>query len=125
MMPQTVGPPTVGSVIERLPLRRVHIYIVIAAALGFAFDSFDTYIASYAMPAIIHEWKLDPISIGWLTSAGFWGMMTGAITWGPITDKFGRRPAFIATVLGFACLILLCYKVDSPSTYHCAVNDYS
>jgi hypothetical protein len=22
-------------------------------------------------------------------------------------------------------LVLLCYKVDSPSTYHCAVNDYS
>jgi putative MFS transporter len=101
---QTATQPTVGSVIERLTLKRVHIYIIFAAALGFAFDSFDTYTASYAMPSIIQEWKLDAITIGWLTSAGFWGMMVGAFAWGPFSDKYGRRPAFIATILGFSCL---------------------
>jgi putative MFS transporter len=95
---------SVSTVMEKLPLNRVHYYILIAAGLGLAFDSFDTYIVSYAMPSIIREWKIDPITNGLLTSAGFWGMMLGAVVWGPFTDKFGRRIGFIGTILGFAAL---------------------
>lgn len=61
---------TVDSVVEKLPLISVHYFIIIAAALGFMFDSFDTYIASYAMPAIIKEWKLDAIAI-WHADIGW------------------------------------------------------
>jgi putative MFS transporter len=91
-------------VIEQLILTPAHVKIIIAAALGFAFDSYDTYIVSYGMPSIIREWKIDAITIGALTSAGFWGMLLGAIVWGPITDKFGRKIGFIGTILGFASL---------------------
>ena len=70
---------TVDRIVEKLPLKSVHYFIIFAAALGFMFDSFDTYIASYAMPSIIKEWKLDAIMVGMLTSAGIWGMFLGAI----------------------------------------------
>ena len=56
--------PTVSSVIEQLRLSRAHLNILIIAALGVAFDSFDTYIVSYAMPSITAEWKLDPVTTG-------------------------------------------------------------
>lgn len=95
---------TVSSVIETLPITRVHITIVIAAALGFAFDSFDTYIVAYAMPSIIKEWQIDPITNGLLTSAGIWGMLLGALLLGPVADRFGRKLAFSGTILGFAAL---------------------
>ena len=95
---------TVSSIIERLPVSKTHKFIVIVAALGFMFDSFDTYILSYAMPSIVKEWAITPVQNGVLTSAGFWGMMVGAFIWGPITDKIGRKPGFIATVLGFSIL---------------------
>jgi putative MFS transporter len=65
-------------------------------------DSFDSYIPSYAMPSIAKEWQLTPVMIGTLASAGMWGMLLGAVVWGPITDKLGRRPGFIGTVLGFS-----------------------
>jgi MFS transporter, putative metabolite:H+ symporter len=96
--------PTVSSVIERLQLSRTHINILIIAALGVAFDSFDTYIVSYAMPSITAEWKLDPIATGVLASAGIWGMFLGAIIWGPLADQFGRKAGFSGTILGFAAL---------------------
>ena len=96
--------PTVSSVIEGLRLSRAHINILIIAALGVAFDSFDTYIVSYAMPSITAEWKLDPIATGVLASAGIWGMFLGAIIWGPLADKFGRKAGFSGTILGFAAL---------------------
>jgi putative MFS transporter len=96
--------PTVSSVIEGLRLSRAHVNILIIAALGVAFDSFDTYIVSYAMPSITAEWKLDPITTGILASAGIWGMFLGAIIWGPVADTFGRRTGFGGTILGFAAL---------------------
>jgi putative MFS transporter len=95
---------SVDSIIEKLPLTNTHIFVVIAAALGFMFDSLDTYIVSYAMPSIIKEWNIDPVSNGLLTSAGIWGMFVGAILWGPITDKYGRKLGFIGTILGFSLL---------------------
>lgn len=95
---------SVDSIIERLPITSTHIFVVIAAALGFMFDSLDTYIVSYAMPSIIKEWNIDPVTNGLLSSAGIWGMFLGAILWGPITDKFGRKVGFIGTILGFSLL---------------------
>jgi len=96
--------PTVSSIIEQLPLSRAHVNILIIAALGVAFDSFDTYIVSYAMPSITAEWRLDPITTGVLASAGIWGMFLGAIIWGPLADHFGRKAGFGGTILGFAAL---------------------
>ena len=52
---------SVNSVIESLSLSRTHYTIVMTAALGFMFDSFDTYIVAYAMPSIIKEWNISPV----------------------------------------------------------------
>ncbi len=96
--------PTVSSVVEKLSLSSIHYFIVITAALGFMFDSFDTYIVSYAMPSIIKEWSITPVVNGMLTSAGIWGMFLGAVIWGPVSDKFGRKVGFIGTIVGFSLL---------------------
>jgi putative MFS transporter len=95
---------TVDGVIEKLPISKVHIFVVLAAALGFMFDSFDTYLVSYSMPSIIQEWNISSVTNGILQSAALWGMFIGAIFWGPITDKYGRKFGFMATILGFSIL---------------------
>ena len=96
--------PTVSSVVEKLQLSGIHYFLVIASALGYAFDSFDTYIVSFAMPSIVKEWNITPVQNGYLTSAGMWGMFLGAMAWGPLTDRFGRKFGFSGTVLGFSLL---------------------
>lgn len=94
----------VGAVLENLPLTRVQAMVVAAASMGYMFDAFDTYIVSFAMPAIATEWKLTPVFNGVLASAGMWGMFSGAMMWGPIADRFGRKAGFVGTVLGFSLL---------------------
>ena len=98
------NPVTVNNIIEKLNLSTTHYIIVLTAALGFMFDSFDTYIVSYAMPSIIKEWKITPVMNGMLTSAGIWGMFLGALVWGPVSDRYGRKVGFIGTVVGFSLL---------------------
>jgi putative MFS transporter len=93
---------TVSAVIEALPLSRTHIFIALASGFGYMFDGFDTYIIAYAMPSMIRDWHITPVMTGMLTSAGMWGTLFGAILWGPITDKWGRKFGFAGTVLGFS-----------------------
>jgi putative MFS transporter len=93
---------TVAGVIETLPLTRLCSLIIAAASLGYLFDAFDTYIVSFAMPSIAAEWRLTPVFNGMLSSAGMWGMFVGAMAWGPIVDRSGRKSGFVATVLGFS-----------------------
>ena len=100
----TAEKPTVSSVVEKLSLTSIHYFIVLAAAMGFMFDSFDTYIVSYAMPSIIKEWQITPVVNGMLASAGIWGMFLGALIWGPVTDRYGRKVGFIGTIVGFSLL---------------------
>jgi len=54
------------------------------------------------MPSIVTEWNLSPVFNGLLSSAGMWGMFIGAMSWGPIIDRIGRKTGFAATVLGFS-----------------------
>jgi MFS family permease len=93
---------TVNDIIEKLPVTRAHVVGTIICALGFMFDSFDTYIISYAMPLIIKEWGLDPVLAGAVNSAGIWGMVFGGVVCGPLTDRIGRRLGLIVTILGFS-----------------------
>ncbi|MBU2699631.1 putative MFS transporter [Sporomusaceae bacterium BoRhaA] len=105
---------TVGSIIEKISLSRTHYHILIIAALGFLFDSFDTYIVSYAMPLIRQEWQINPVINGMLASAGTWGMFLGAMLWGPISDRYGRKIGFIGTILGFGLITGLTALSQSP-----------
>ena len=95
---------SVDNIIEKLPVSRAHIVGTLICALGFMFDSFDTYIISYAMPVIIKDWGLDPVIAGTLNSAGVWGMVFGGVICGPITDRIGRRKGLIFTILGFSLI---------------------
>jgi putative MFS transporter len=94
----------VGGVIGTAPLNRMQVMVVAAASLGYMFDAFDTYVVSFAMPSIVTEWKLTPVFNGMLASAGMWGMFIGAMLWGPISDRFGRKFGFAGSVLGFSVL---------------------
>lgn len=113
----TGTPNSVNDVIEKLPLTKTHYIIVVIAALGFMFDSFDTYIVSYAMPSIIKEWNIDNVTIGILSSAGMAGMFVGAIFWGPFTDRMGRKAGFIGTVMGFSLLTGATAFVPDTTTF--------
>jgi putative MFS transporter len=108
---------TVSSIIEQLSLSKFHYYVVLAAGFGYMFDSFDTYLVAYAMPAVIRDWHITAVMTGMLTSAGMWGTFFGAIVWGPPTDKWGRKFGFAATVLGFSLVSAFTAFARNPTEF--------
>src|SRR5256885_2691066 len=75
--------------------------IVAAAIIGDALEFFDYFLIGFVLAFIIGPWKLTfGQSAVVLLSSGI-GAMIGAMFWGWMADKIGRRKGFIATVVNF------------------------
>jgi MFS transporter, AAHS family, 4-hydroxybenzoate transporter len=70
-------------------------------------DGYDLNAVAWAVPPLIREWHLPP---SMFTMAFLWssvGIMAGALSAGPIGDRFGRRPLLLVslTIFGIASLL--------------------
>jgi MFS transporter, putative metabolite:H+ symporter len=100
---QPLTPELIGRAIDKTPLNNALKFIIMVAAAGFFFDSFDIVIVSYALPLIKVEFGLDPKQLGLIGSSALAGMGLGSWFWGWVADRWGRRVVFAATVLMFSC----------------------
>src|SRR5271157_1117107 len=70
-------------------------------------DGYDINSIGWAVPSLTHVWNLPGPAF---TTAFLWssiGIMVGALSAGPIGDRFGRRPLLLAslTIFGIASLL--------------------
>lgn len=72
------------------------------AGLGFLFDSMDVGILSFIVAALKSDWQLTAEQIGWIGSINSIGMAVGAVVFGLLADRVGRKPVFMLTLLLFS-----------------------
>jgi len=92
----------IGHAIDQMPITRRLLTVIIVAALASLFDNMDSKLLGFALPGIAKEFGLKPQVMGLIASSTMIGMMVGSFVWGWIADKWGRRLAFMATVLIFS-----------------------
>jgi len=92
--------------------------IVAAAIIGDALEFFDYFLIGFVLAFIIGPWKLTfGQSAIVLLSSGI-GAILGAMFWGWMADRIGRRKVFIATVLNFSiATFVLCFTPDNGWIY--------
>ena len=68
-------------------------------------DGFDTAAIGYIAPSLVAEWGVERAALAPVLSAALFGLAFGALSAGPLADRFGRRKVLIAAValFGFAC----------------------
>src|SRR5580698_9299598 len=95
------------SALENQRLGGLQLRVAALCTLVQICDGYDLNSVAWAVPSLIKEWHLAPPMF---TVAFLWssiGIMVGALSAGPIGDRFGRRPLLLAslTVFGIASLL--------------------
>jgi len=89
----------IPETIDRLPVGRFQIRVLLICAAVLFVDGFDTQAIGYVAPAVAQEWKLARGALGPVFSAGLFGLMIGAMVFGTIADRM-MRPSL--TPIAFA-----------------------
>ena len=79
-------------------------------------DGYDLNSVAWAVPSLIRSWHLAPAMF---TTAFLWssiGIMVGALSAGPIGDRFGRRPLLLGSLTIFGIASLLTASAGSLET---------
>ena len=72
------------------------------AGLGWLFDAMDVGMLSFVMVALQKDWGLSTQEMGRIGSINSIGMAVGALIFGILSDKIGRKSVFIITLLLFS-----------------------
>ncbi|CRK82545.1 MFS transporter [Neobacillus massiliamazoniensis] len=72
------------------------------AGMGWMFDAMDVGMLSFIIAALKVEWNLSPDQMGWIGSVNSIGMAVGALVFGLMADRIGRKNVFILTLLLFS-----------------------
>lgn len=72
------------------------------AGVGWMFDAMDVGILSFIIAALAVEWELTSGQMGWIGSVNSIGMAVGALVFGVLADKIGRKQIFMWTLILFS-----------------------
>ncbi len=97
----------IDAFIDASPVSRFQWQAIgVCLAIGLL-DGLDIQLLGVAAPALIREWGLKPEVMGPVFMAAPAGMILGALSFGPLADRFGRRRLIIFGTLAFGLLTLL------------------
>ncbi len=99
---------TGDQIVQDLPWRwPVQGKIFIIGGLGYMFDAWDVALNGFLTPLLGTEFGLSAGQKGLVATANLIGMAVGAVAWGTVADRIGRKKAFSITLLIFALFSVL------------------
>ena len=90
------------ALIDNAKFNRFHLRTLLLCALIIIFDGYDLVVYGVVLPVLMQEWGLTPVQAGALGSYALFGMMIGAIVFGQLADRIGRRLSIAICIVLFS-----------------------
>jgi MFS family permease len=78
------------------------ITVLAICILGWAFDIYEATVMQLVTPILIKEWGITPATMGTVTTVSRWIGLIGTFAFPALADLYGRKPALIFSILGYA-----------------------
>jgi AAHS family benzoate transporter-like MFS transporter len=107
----------VNALIDGARMNRFHWRVLFWCALIVVFDGYDLVVYGVVLPTLMREWDLSPMQAGAMGSYALFGMMLGALIFGPLSDRIGRKRAIMICVILFSGFTVLNGFVRTPGEF--------
>ncbi|WP_250475442.1 MFS transporter [Caballeronia sp. GAFFF1] len=95
------------DLINQRGLSRFQIVTFLLCFLILVLDGYDTVVVGYIAPALKEHFGAAPAQLAPMFGAGLFGLTLGSFVFGPVADRFGRKPTLIASIAVFALFSLV------------------
>ncbi|ENU40639.1 MFS transporter [Acinetobacter johnsonii] len=108
------NPVNINTVVDEAKFTHFHWSVLIWCLLIIIFDGYDLVIYGVALPLLMQEWGLSAVQAGLLASTALFGMMFGAMSFGTLSDKLGRKKTIMICVAIFSGFTFLGAFASNP-----------
>ena len=106
-----------AEIIANSKFNKFHLSLLVWSFFVIAFDGYDLVVYGTVVPVLIEEWNLTSVEAGAMGSYGLFGMMFGAIFFGTLADRIGRKNVIAITFIFFSLFTFLCGFAETPTLF--------
>ena len=103
----------IASVIDERPISATQVRVWLLCGLVAVLDGLDTQVIGVAGPLMAADLGLSPAAFAPVFSAGLLGAAIGALLFGPLADRVGRKPMLVSATALFGLFTCLTAVADS------------
>lgn len=107
----------VHQIIDNARFTNFHWMVMSLCALLLIFDGYDLFIYGVVLPVLMKEWGLTPLQAGALGSYALFGMMFGALAFGTLADRIGRKKGIAICFVLFSGATVLNGFASGPTEF--------
>lgn len=104
----------INKIIDEAKFSPFHWKVLFWCLLIIIFDGYDLIIYGVALPLLMEEWALTTVQAGLLASSALFGMMFGAMIFGTLSDKIGRKKTILICVGLFSSFTFFGAFAENP-----------